>query len=85
MANTHPPETASHEAGAPWWRFPIVWFALAGPALVVVAGIATMVLAYRHADVALLEAPTAASLRADVRAVAPALQGRNHPATPGRP
>jgi uncharacterized protein len=85
MANKNPAGTASQEEGAPWWRFPMVWFALAGPAIVVVAGIVTMVLAYRHADVALIEAPTATSLRADARAVAPALQGRNHAATPGRP
>jgi hypothetical protein len=71
--------------GAPWWRFPIVWFALAGPAFVVVAGSATMVLAYRHADVPLAETPAAVSLRAEARPVAPALQGRNHAATPATP
>jgi hypothetical protein len=76
--------TASQPA-APWWRFPIVWFALAGPALVVVAGTATMVLAYRHADVPLVERATATSLRAEARAAAPALQGRNHAATPATP
>ncbi|MEO8309573.1 MAG: nitrogen fixation protein FixH [Caldimonas sp.] len=66
----------------PWWRFPIVWFALSGPALVIVAGSATMVLAYRHADVVLVETPTATSPRSDARAAAPALQARNHAATP---
>ena len=68
---------------APWWRFPMVWFALAGPALVVVAGLAMVVTAYRHADVVLVEA-TAATSHAGGRAgpTAPALQARNHAATP---
>ena len=69
----------------PWWRFPIVWFALAGPMLVVVAGFATMAIAYRHADVVLVEATTAtATGRSGARpgSTAPALQARNHAATP---
>jgi len=68
----------------PWWRFPIVWFALAGPMLVVVAGFATMAIAYRHADVALVEATPAATARTGARSgpTAPALQARNHAATP---
>ena len=68
----------------PWWRFPIVWFALAGPMLVVVAGFATMAVAYRHADVVLVEATTPAAAGGADRAgaTAPALQARNHAATP---
>ena len=82
MSNTDSVRDGAEPKAAPWWRFPIVWFALAGPALVIVAGSATMVLAYRHADVVLVETPTATSLRSDARAAAPALQGRNHAATP---
>jgi len=68
----------------PWWRFPIVWFVLAGPALVVVAGFATMAIAYRHADVVLEETATrtTASGNDRDRSTAPALQARNHAATP---
>jgi hypothetical protein len=44
-------------AGPPprWWRFGMVWFVLAGPALVIVAGFATMAIAFAHADVELHE------------------------------
>lgn len=34
----------------PWWRVPMVWLVLSGPAIVVVAGIATAVIAVRGAD-----------------------------------
>lgn len=61
----------------PWWRVGMVWFALAGPAVVVVAGIVTAVIAVKGADPALRVTPTAAT------AQAPALQGRNHAATGG--
>ena len=79
-----PHEERQQTAAAPWWRFPIVWFALSGPALVVVASFATMAIAYRHADVVLIEAATPeASPRGDpAGATAPAKQARNHAATP---
>ena len=69
---------------APWWRFPIVWFALAGPALVVVAGFVTMAIAIRHADIVISETPPGPGAgRAGLgAATAPALQARNHAATP---
>ena len=81
MASNDPPELVP---APPWWRFPMVWFALAGPALVVVAGGVTMAIAYRHADVALVEATPAATARTGARSgpTAPALQARNHAATP---
>ena len=77
------PDAAAVPA-APWWRFPIVWFALAGPALVVVAGFVTMAIAVRHADVVVSETPAQQVARhADLAAAtAPALQARNHAATP---
>lgn len=55
----------------PWWREPMLWLVVGGPALVVVAGVATAVLALRGADVPL-----------DTRAGMPAVQGRNHAAAP---
>ena len=85
MPNTPSSPRTAAGAGAPWWRFPIVWFALAGPALVIVAGSATMVVAFRHADVAIVEPPAPESLRTAARAIAPALQARNHAATPASP
>ena len=83
-ASVAPPHSPATPPCAPWWRFPIVWFALAGPALVVVACFVTMAIAYRHADVALGEAPARQVARgADLAGTtAPALQARNHAATP---
>ena len=61
----------------------MVWLVVSGPALVVAAGFVTMAIAYRHADVVLIEA-TSTTTRAGVRSgpTAPALQARNHAATP---
>jgi len=75
-----PTDASTPPPTPPWWRFPIVWFALSGPMLVVVAGFTTMAIAYRHGDVVLIEAPTAATARPGP--TAPALQARNHAATP---
>ena len=79
-------------AGAPWWRFAMVWFVLAGPAVVVVAGLATAAIAFRNADTVIVEsAPAAAggdaaAIAAQARSgpTAPAQQARNHAATPAR-
>lgn len=79
------------KAAAPWWKHGYVWMILAGPAVVVVAGIATFVIAVRTPD------PVVATdyyrrgvemnqtLRARDKATLPAVQGRNHAATPSRP
>ena len=61
----------------PWWRHGMVWFVIAGPAAVVVAGAVTIVLAYRQADPALSPTPTASSLAA--RATTPAAPRRSAP------
>jgi len=52
----------SPQRSAPWWRFGIVWFALAGPALVVVASFATLAIALARADRAIPEVPAATTL-----------------------
>jgi hypothetical protein len=62
----------------PWWRFPIVWLVFGGPALVVVASFVTLTLAILHPDPVLSAAP-------DIeQAVQPALDARNHAASPKR-
>ena len=33
------------ENAAPWWRFPMVWLVIGGPAVVVLASFATLALA----------------------------------------
>lgn len=73
--------------GAPWWRFGMVWFVFSGPAIVVVAGFATMFIAYHGADVVLSEGPAEVVSRVAPPApvaTTPALHARNHVATPGR-
>jgi hypothetical protein len=65
------PET--NPPAAPWWRFGIVWLVLGGPAVVVVAAIATAVIAYRGADpVVTVPAASAAAERAASIREAPA-------------
>ena len=62
----------------PWWRYPIVWMVIGGPAIVVVASFVTMGLAIKHVDPVLdtsvdhINAPREA----------PAVQMRNHAADP---
>jgi hypothetical protein len=49
-------ESTSSAGQSPrWWRFGMVWFVLSGPAIVIVAGFATMAIAFIHADVELHE------------------------------
>jgi uncharacterized protein len=68
----------SDEPNIPWYRLPIVWMVIGGPAIVVVAGFATLAIAIAYPDPVIT--PTAASSKADM----PAVQGRNHAATPER-
>jgi hypothetical protein len=75
----------------PWWKHGMVWLVISGPAVVVVAGFVTAWIAVRSAD------PVVAvdyyrrgmeinrTLSAQDKAVLPALQGRNHAATPTAP
>ena len=79
------------EQSAPWWRYGHVWLVIAGPALVVLAGIVTAVIALRDPD-PVVEADyyrrgieINKSLAASERAQLPAVQGRNHAATPSQP
>jgi uncharacterized protein len=71
------PQTASRDQDkSAWWHHPMMWLVLGGPAVVVLAAIATAVIAARGADVVLHveDAPG--------RAAVPAMQARNHAATP---
>jgi len=63
----------------PWWRVPTAWLMVGGPALVVVASIATLVIAVRGGDVPLHEAAVAKA-----GTLAPATQARNHAVAPRR-
>ena len=44
---------------SPWWRHGMVWLVIAGPAAAVVAGLTTVWIAVRHADVEVFDPPAA--------------------------
>ena len=70
--------TPEQQATVAWWRFPMVWMVIGGPALVVVASFVTLALALIYPDPVLVTAPNAG--KSDL----PAVQGRNHAASPSR-
>jgi hypothetical protein len=65
----------------PWWRVGMVWLVFGGPAVVVVASLGTAVVAYRGADVVLLETASARDVPVRPTGQTPALTARNHAAT----
>jgi len=69
----------------PWWTHPMVWLVIGGPAIVVVAAIATAVIAYRGADEVLVETPSARHAATQPTSNTPAIQARNHAATASAP
>lgn len=61
---------------APWWRHGMVWLVVGGPLVVVVASVATLLIAVANPDPVLqVRAPAQ-------QAQQPAVQARNHAATP---
>lgn len=64
---------------SPWWRHRMMWLVVGGPLVVVVAAIATAVIAIRGADDVLPVKQDSQSSQV------PAMQGRNHAATPPAP
>jgi hypothetical protein len=76
---TAQPATADTAENSPaWWRLPIVWMVIGGPAIVVVASFTTLALAILNPD-PVLEAPPPR-----VAGEVPAMQARNHAAAPKR-
>jgi hypothetical protein len=73
---------------APWWKHGHVWLLISGPAAVIVAGIATAVIAIRTPDPVVAEdyyrrgIEINKTLSAQDKSLLPAAQGRNHAATP---
>ena len=81
------PNPPTSNETSPWWRHGHVWLIIAGPAAVVVAGVITAWIAVASPD------PVVAAdyyrrgieinaTKARERALLPAMQGRNHAATP---
>lgn len=62
----------------PWWRIRMLWLVIGGPLAVVIASFATLGLALRYPDPVLTSESTASP------AETPAVQARNHAATPQR-
>ena len=71
-ANSATPATPA----APWWRFGMMWLVVGGPSVVVVASFVTLALAILNPDPVYKQAATGGA------AELPAVQGRNHAATP---
>lgn len=79
-----------NERATPWWKVPMVWLVVGGPLSVVVASIATAVIAWKHIDPVITTASQGEIRPGDNMApklspkdaLAPAQQGRNHAATP---
>lgn len=73
---------------SPWWKYGHVWLVLAGPALVVVAGIVTAVIAFDGADPVVDKdyyqkgLNINHELRNAAKSYAPANAVRNHVTTP---
>lgn len=73
---------------APWWTFGHVWLVISGPAIVVVAGFATLWLAIARPDPVLEEdyyqkgIEINKTLEDKASSLAPAMKARNHAATP---
>ena len=73
-------------ASKPWWRFPLLWMVLAGPAAVVVASFVTLWLVVRAPDPVVAvdyyrQGIEINKTLADKKMM-PAMTGRNHAATP---
>jgi hypothetical protein len=66
---------SSEPPAVKWWRVPMVWLVIGGPAIVVVASFATLTLAILNPD------PVLAPEKVTGPAQLPAVQGRNHAAT----
>lgn len=74
----------------PWWKYGHVWLVLSGPAIVVVAGIVTALIAIRGADPVVADdyyqkgLNINQELRHVEKSLAPAGAARNHTSTPDK-
>lgn len=86
-----PQATPDHET--PWWKFGYLWLVLIGPAVVVVAGLATLYIAWAVPDQLVTEDYYTKGMEINKNLGrqppagdhAPAMQARNHAATGGAP
>jgi hypothetical protein len=79
---------SSQNTQDPWWTHGYVWLVLSGPLLVVVASIVSALVAFQGNDAVMQgrdesEISALRAMQADRdRSLAPAVQARNHAATP---
>jgi len=78
-------DSAQAPMQAAWWRHGMVWLVIGGPLVVVIASVTTAVIAYRGADVVLVETPSARHMVTTPTGETPAMQARNHAATAAVP
>ena len=64
----------------PWWRVGVMWLVVGGLGVVVIASFALLATALRHADTVVPYVVVRPA--APITPNAPAMQGRNHAATP---
>ena len=62
----------------PWWRIRMLWLVIGGPLAVVMASVATLLIALSHPDP--LVSDTAGMGAAKSSSLTPAIQARNHAA-----
>jgi len=78
--------TTNEPATQAWWRYPLLWMVIGGPAVVVVASFVTFWLAWRSPDALVSEDYYREGVEINKTLVAkkllPALTGRNHATTP---
>ncbi|MBC7941792.1 MAG: hypothetical protein H7Z19_18895 [Chitinophagaceae bacterium] len=74
------PTNAAVDAPVPWWRVGVMWLVVGGLGVVIVASFALLATAIRHADVVLPH--PAVSTEGAKAPGSPAMQSRNHSATP---
>lgn len=74
------PDNLDPVSNPPWWKLPIVWLVIGGPAAVVVASLFTVGIAVKHVD------PVLDTSKGHVKSSMeePAVQARNHAASPSQ-
>lgn len=73
---SNPITDTTAERPVPWWRVRMLWLVIGGPLAVVVASFVTLVIALSHPD------PVISTRHDGATAEQPAIQARNHAATP---
>lgn len=88
MTRTVAMSAQTEKKSGPWWKYGHVWLVLAGPLVVIVAGIVTAVIAIRGADPVIDKDYYRKGIEINrhlgnaEKSMAPAQAVRNHAATP---